>query len=135
MLDDLSVAYDDAADLLKLYRPTLEALNIAPSQHTGAVFKHILGGCTSVVEGLAALRNRSVTRTTVGPSARHAQVAVNLSDSMTSFLAATWEVRRERGTAGANNRLTEYGCADARLHILQWYAFILVHQDATIVVM
>jgi Abortive infection C-terminus len=58
ILDDLSVSYDESGDLPKLYRLTSEALNIAPRQHTEQVFKQILGGCTSVVEGLAALRNR-----------------------------------------------------------------------------
>lgn len=99
ILEDLSVAYDDSADLPKLYRLTSEALNIAPSQHTEAVFKQILGGCTSVVEGLAALRNRlgdahGGGKSRVKPSARHAQLAVNLSGSMTSFLVATWEVKK-----------------------------------------
>ena len=58
ILDDLSIAYDDTADLPKLYRLASDALNIAPSQHSEPVFKQILGGCTAVVEGLGALRNR-----------------------------------------------------------------------------
>src|SRR5262249_3529155 len=58
VLGDVSVTYSDTDDLPKLYRLTAEALNIAPSQHTEQVFKQIPGGCTSVVEGLGALRNR-----------------------------------------------------------------------------
>jgi len=103
ILDDLAVRYDDAADLPKLYRLTSESLNIAPSQHTAQVFKQILGGCTSVVEGLAALRNRlgdahGGGRSRVRPAPRHAQLAVNLAGSMTSFLVATWEARKNAGT-------------------------------------
>jgi hypothetical protein len=63
------------------------------------VFKQILGGCTAVVEGLGALRNRlgdahggGIRR--VRPLPRHAQLAVNLAGSMTSFLVATWEARK-----------------------------------------
>ncbi len=102
ILDDLSVRYDENADLPKLYRLTSEALNIAPSQHTAQVFKQILGGCTSVVEGLAALRNRlgdahGGGRARVRPAPRHAQLAVNLAGSMTSFLVATWEARKNAG--------------------------------------
>lgn len=103
ILDDLSVPYDDAADLPKLYRLTSESLSIAPSQHTAQVFKQILGGCTSVVEGLAALRNRlgdahGGGRSRVRPAPRHAQLAVNLAGSMTSFLVATWEARKNAAT-------------------------------------
>ncbi|HWP17968.1 MAG TPA: abortive infection family protein [Burkholderiaceae bacterium] len=99
ILDDLAVSYDDSADLPKLYRLTSEALNIAPSQHTEQIFKQILGGCTSVVEGLAALRNRlgdahGGGKQRIKPAPRHAQLAVNLAGSMTSFLVSTWEARK-----------------------------------------
>jgi len=103
ILDDLSVTYDESGDLPKLYRLTSEALNIAPSQHTEQVFKQILGGCTSVVEGLAALRNRlgdahGGGRARIRPAPRHAQLAVNLAGAMTSFLVATWEARKNAST-------------------------------------
>jgi hypothetical protein len=100
ILDDLGIAYEDTAELPKLYRATSETLQIAPSQHSEAVFKQILGGCTSVVEGLGALRNRlgdahGAGRARVRPAPRHAQLAVNLAGSMTSFLVATWEARKK----------------------------------------
>ena len=53
-----SVSYDDNADLPKLYGLTAKTLNLAPSRHTEEVFKKILGGAHSVVDGLANLRNR-----------------------------------------------------------------------------
>jgi hypothetical protein len=103
ILDDLSIAYDDSADLPKLNRLTSEGLKIAPSQHSEAVFKQILGGCTSVVEGLRALRNRlgdahGGGKARVRPASRHAQLAVNLAGSMTSFLVETWEARKDAAT-------------------------------------
>src|SRR5262245_2417593 len=58
IIDDLSVRYDEDGELPKLYQLTSESLKVAPSQHTEQVFKQILGGCTSVVQGLASLRNR-----------------------------------------------------------------------------
>jgi hypothetical protein len=99
ILDDIPVTYEDSADLPKLYRLTSEALKIAPSQHTEHVFKQILGGCTSVVEGLGSLRNRlgdahGGGKQRVKPAPRHAQLAVNLAGAMTSFLVATWEARK-----------------------------------------
>ena len=99
ILDDLSVPYSDGAELPKLYSLTARALQIAPSQHTEDVFKQILGGCTAVVEGLGALRNRlgdahgGGTRR-VKPAARHAQLAVNLAGAMTAFLVETWQARK-----------------------------------------
>lgn len=99
ILDEQNVSYDEGGDLPKLYRLTSETLNIAPSQHSEHVFKQILGGCTAVVEGLGALRNRlgdahgSGSRH-VKPAPRHAQLAVNLAGAMTAFLVATWEARK-----------------------------------------
>jgi hypothetical protein len=66
------------------------------SQHTEPIFKQILGGCTSVVEGLGALRNRLSDSHGKGlkrvkPDTRHAELAVNLAGSMATFLVETWE--------------------------------------------
>lgn len=100
ILDEAKVSYDDTADLPKLYRQTAEVLNLAPSQHTEQVFKQILGGCTSVVEGLGSLRNRlsdahGKGRAGVKPASRHAELAVNLSGALAKYLLATWEARNE----------------------------------------
>jgi len=99
ILDEASIAYGDA-DLPRLYRLAATSLNIAPSQHTEDVFKQILGGCTAVVEGLGALRNRvgdshGQGKRPVRPAPRHAELAVNLAGSMATYLVATWEARTE----------------------------------------
>jgi hypothetical protein len=103
ILEEAEVKYDDSPDISKLYKQTAEQLNIAPTQHTEQVFKQILGGCTSVVEGLGALRNRlsdSHGRGKIGvkPAGRHAELAVNLAGALAVFLLATWEARREAAT-------------------------------------
>ena len=100
ILDDREIGYDDKADLPKLYRLCAEALNIAPSQHTEQIFKQILGGCTAVVEGLGALRNKlsdshGKGRRQAKPAPRHAELAVNLAGAMATFLVATWKARAE----------------------------------------
>jgi hypothetical protein len=100
ILDELTVPYPDNAELPKLYGLTANALQIAPSQHTEPVFKQILGGCTAVVEGLGALRNRLGDAhggglRKVKPAARHAQLAVNLAGAMTAYLVETWEARKK----------------------------------------
>jgi hypothetical protein len=104
ILDDLQLAYESSADLPKLYRMTAEALQIAPHQHTELVFKQILGGCTAVVEGLGALRNRVGDAHGAGPrpirpAPRHAQLAIDLAGTVASYLFATWELRRKEASA------------------------------------
>lgn len=98
ILEEAGSEYDDSPDLNKLYRQTAELLNLAPSQHTEKVFKQILGGCTSVVEGLGALRNRlsdshGTGKAGVKPAPRHAELAVNLAGSLALYLLSTWEAR------------------------------------------
>lgn len=100
ILDASGGTYDDGDDMNKLYRQTAERLNIAPTQHTEKVFKQILGGCTAVIERLAAVRNRlsdshGKGKAAAMPSARHAELAVNLAGAMAVFLLATWEAHRE----------------------------------------
>jgi hypothetical protein len=99
ILDDLGEIYDDNAELPKLYKAVAKSLNLAPEQHTEQIFKQILGGCTSVVEGLGALRNKmgdahGKNSRAVRPATRHAELAVNLAGSMAIYLVATFEARR-----------------------------------------
>jgi hypothetical protein len=96
ILDEADVPYEDDVDLPKLYKTAAAQLNLAPSQHTETIFKQILGGCTAVVEGLGALRNRLSDSHGKGPKGakpdtRHAELAVNLAGSMATFLIETWE--------------------------------------------
>lgn len=98
ILDELDVPYADDADLPKLYRLVAEKLKLAPSQHTEQIFKQILGGCQTVVEGLGAARNRlsdshGQGKRATKPAPRHAELAVNLAGAMAVFLVATYEAR------------------------------------------
>lgn len=89
----------DKDDLQKLYKKTAKVLRLGPAQHTEQVFKQILTGCASVVDGLAALRNRlgdahGRGRTGAKPAPRHAGLAVNLAGTMSMFLVETWRARQ-----------------------------------------
>lgn len=100
ILDAAGTPYDDSADLPKLYSLTAKQLNLSPSQHTEQLFKQILGGCQTVVEGVGALRNRHSDAhgkgaTGTKPAPRHAELAVNLSGTMATFLLQTWEARKK----------------------------------------
>ena len=75
----------------------------APDRHLyryGQIaFKRILGGATSVIEGLGSLRNKigdahGHAKKAVRPSARHAQLAVNLAGTMATFIVETWNERK-----------------------------------------
>jgi hypothetical protein len=96
ILDELKIPYKPTSDLPDLYKAVANAINIAPSQHSEAVFRQILGGCTAIVEGLGALRNRlsdahGQGKLAVKPAARHAEFAVNLAGATAQFLVATYE--------------------------------------------
>ena len=100
ILDVAGTTYDDSADLPKLYNLTAKQLTLSPSQHTEQLFKQILGGCQTVVEGLGSLRNRHSDAHGKGvsgtkPLPRHAELAVNLSGTMATFLLQTWESRKK----------------------------------------
>lgn len=100
VLDSVSCVYDNNAELPKLYSLTAKQLNLSPSQHSEQLFRQILGGCQSVVEGLGAMRNRHSDAHGKGmsgskPSSRHAQLAVNFSGAMAMFLLQTWEERQK----------------------------------------
>jgi hypothetical protein len=100
ILDEANVSYPDSADLPTLYGLAARELQLAPHQHSEQIFKQILGGCNSVVDGLAAIRNRFSDahgrgRANVKPAARHAGLAVNLAGALATFLVETWEARRQ----------------------------------------
>jgi hypothetical protein len=100
VLDATETEYDEKDDLPALYKAVATKLNIAPSQHTDNTFKRILGGATSVVEGLGSLRNKigdahGHGKKSVRPSARHAQLAVNLAGTMATFIVETWNKDKE----------------------------------------
>lgn len=96
ILDDLNITYDRSLDMSELYKLSSRELNLAPDQHAEQIFKQILKGCSSVVNGLGTLRNRfgdshGTGKNPVKPSDRHALLAVNLAGSMSVFLIQTWQ--------------------------------------------
>ena len=91
--------YEEKDDLPALYKKLAKILKLAPDDHTEIVFRQILGSCQSVVESLGSLRNKisdahSRGPRRVRPAPRHAQLAVNLSGTMATFLVDTWNARK-----------------------------------------
>jgi hypothetical protein len=96
ILDEKSIEYNNKTDLPQLYHLVSIELNLSPSQYTEDVFKQILGGCSSIVNGLGTLRNRlgdahGQGKKPVRPAARHAELAVNLAGAVALFIVETWE--------------------------------------------
>jgi len=106
ILDNSGVYYErNKIDLPELYKLTAKELKLAPSQHTLDIFKQILGGVTSVVTGLGALRNRlgdahGQGKRPIRPAPRHAQLAVNLAGTVALYLVETWMTRVEERNNG-----------------------------------
>lgn len=100
ILDEQKVSYTETDDLPTLYRLTADSLNLSASQHPEEIFRRILGGCQSVIEGLGAMCNRhsdanGTGKAGVRPAPRHAELAVNLAGTMATFLLATWEAKHK----------------------------------------
>jgi len=98
ILDEHDIEYASGSDLPALYKMAAKTLDVAPSQHSEPIFKQILGGCTAVVEGLGAMRNRlsdahGQGKNPIRPAPRHAELAVNLAGAMAMFLVATHQAR------------------------------------------
>jgi hypothetical protein len=101
IMDEAGIEYDDKAELPQLYKGVQKILNLAPSEHTEQIFKEILTGCISIIKGLGSLRNKLSDAHGKGqngprPSARHAQLAVNLAGAMSDFLISSWEEKKKR---------------------------------------
>ncbi|MCO8095628.1 abortive infection family protein [Acinetobacter lwoffii] len=99
ILDEYEVGYGNAPDINQLYRLVIKELNLAPSQHTEQTFKQILGGCSSIIEGLGSLRNKvgdahGQGKINFKPSPRHAELAVNLAGTMSVFLFSSWKLKQ-----------------------------------------
>lgn len=102
ILDETGKSYQDDWQLPQLYSEAAKQLKLSPAQHSEGIFKQILGGCHSVINGMAGLRNRfsdahGKGKAGIKPAPRHAELAVNLAGSMATFMIATWEARTSKG--------------------------------------
>jgi hypothetical protein len=102
ILDAEGVAYSPAENLPKLYGKAAEVLKLARAQHNEQDVKRVLGGCHSVVDGLASLRNNlgdahGPSPRAVAPAQRHAALAVNAAGTIAMFLVETWQEQMSDG--------------------------------------
>lgn len=96
ILDQFGEEYSNRDDLPKLYRKTASLMQLGPEMQNQEVFKQILSGCVSVVNGLASLRNllgdaHGKSSNYPKPTSRHADLAINFSGTISVFLITTYE--------------------------------------------
>lgn len=94
ILDKLNIEHSDD-DLTWLYDKVAKNMNLSPSQHHEQIFKQILSWCKTVVFWIWSLRNKMSDAhgkwlKYVKPWKRHAELAVNLAWSLSSFLYKTY---------------------------------------------
>jgi hypothetical protein len=97
VLEAMGLDIDDREDLPALYKRTAVALKIDAAQHD-LVYRQILQGLMSSVQGLAELRNKMGDAHSPSPRAvraqpRHARMAAGAAMTVATFLVETLEER------------------------------------------
>lgn len=97
ILDQLDVSYENDK-LPKLYRLVSDRLRIGPNDRSDTSLKSIAGSCQTIVSELGSVRNAIGDAHGKGlgearAAARHAELAVNLSGSISLFLLETLQDR------------------------------------------
>lgn len=100
VLAEFQMDGDDHGNLPKLYRDAASCIGLASKDQHNDMLRRLLAGCTTVVDGLAELRNQlgdSHGRGPISmkPAHRHAVLAVTLAGGLSSFLLATLDARRK----------------------------------------
>lgn len=96
ILDELSVARDEAWDLPKLYGVAAQTLGISPTQQTDSLFKAIFGASHTIVNRVGEMRNKlgdahGKANLTFSTPRHHAELATNLACSICCFLISCLE--------------------------------------------
>ena len=126
ILDSAGREYKEGLPLPGLYKLTAELLDIAPTEHTAPIFTALFRSCSEIIESVGRLRNHlsdSHGRGPFGtmPDWRHAELAVNLSAAMATYLAAVWKGRQPT-VADAIRRFIERAEASKPLGTTHRYA-------------
>ncbi len=113
--------FADGAPLPALYKAAAEVLEIAPTKQTADVFRPLFEACAVVVEGVGKLRNHlsdSHGRGPFGttPDWRHAELAINLSGAMATYLAAVWKGRQPTVADAMESYLAELEARESSIY-------------------
>lgn len=100
--DAVAPSYD--GDLVKLFKRVQKLLNLEPERKDIAEpLRQILSGLTSIVNGLAAMRNKmsDAHAASYRPSRHHAKLAVHAATTLADFLFETENYQHQRRALAA----------------------------------
>ena len=94
-----SVKYTKKDDLIDLYKKIKKVIRLDPENHNIDVFKQILNGISTVVQGFSSLRNdygdaHGKDGKSYIPEQRHAELVINLAGSLSAFIIDTYETKQ-----------------------------------------
>ena len=95
-----TVANEPDGDLVRSFNRVRVLLNLDPSRRdVSDALKQVLTGLTSIVNGLAAMRNKmsDAHATTYKPAKHHAKLAVNAAKTVADFLFETVAYQKAKG--------------------------------------
>lgn len=90
---------ENSGNLIKLYNRIKKVINFDPSQEgLDDNLKAILSGLSSIIKGLAELRNKTSDSHAVEyrPAKHHAELAVNVAKTFTAFVIGSYIYQKER---------------------------------------
>lgn len=107
ILTDLGVTYSRDLDIGQLYYLVSKQLCLSPEQYMDKNIKRILGNCQAVIGGIALLRNKLGDAHARGPKdfipgEDEAELAVNLSGTIATFLIKLWDRQKQGDSEKAN---------------------------------
>jgi hypothetical protein len=97
ILEDARQNYKEGAPLPELYKATAAVLEISPNEKTAPIFTALFSACAEVIQSVGRLRNHLSDAHGRGPFGtmpdwRHAELAVNLSAAMATYLSESGKV-------------------------------------------
>ena len=101
ILNGIGKTFDHAGDLPALYRVTVQELQLAPKKEDEESIRQILGSCSGITQGVAALRNQfgdAHGRLGAGAERRLAHLAANAVGTLCTFLIESFESAKKAKT-------------------------------------
>ena len=131
ILEDAGKTPRVGTSLPDLYKAVAAELEISPDVKTAPIFATLFTACAEVIKGIGSLRNSLSDAHGRGPFGtmpdwRHAELAVNLSGAMATYLAAVWKGRQPTVADVIRNVLSD---PDKRLGVTHRYALERLSRD------
>jgi hypothetical protein len=107
ILDCIGKKFDHAGDLPALYRATAHELQLVPRKEDEESIRQILGSCSGITQGVAALRNQfgdAHGRLGEGAERRLAHLAANAVGTLCTFLIESFESIKKAKTSAVGVR-------------------------------